>query len=149
VLCSACEKKLQEGKISALDVELSRILYKIGKGEIGFDRAIDTEKFVIILTNKEQVGKIIGKGGDHIKFLSKKLKKPVRVIGTENLERMIYDFVYPAKILSINLVYKPDGSTKYRVEIDKKDKKKLRMKTDEIKDVISSISESEVEISLE
>ena len=110
VLCSACEAKLQEGKISPLDVELSKVLYKIGKGEIGFEKAIETEKFVVILTHSDQVGKIIGKHGENIKFLSKKFKKPVRVIGTENLERMIYDFVYPAKILGINLVYKPDGN---------------------------------------
>lgn len=146
VLCSACEENLQTGKISALDVEVSKILYKLGKGDLGFEKAIDTDKFIVILTKKNQVGKIIGKGGDHIKFLSRELKKPVRVIGAENFERMIYDFIFPAKILGVNLVYKQDGSTKYRVKIDKKDKSKLRIDINKIKEILSSISNSEVEI---
>ncbi len=149
VLCNSCEKKLEEGKISGVDVELSKLLYQLGKGEIGFERAIDTKNFLIVLAEKGQVGKIIGKSGKNIKFLSKKFKKPVRVIGTESLRKMIYDFVYPAKILGIGLVYKEDGSTNYKVTIDKADKKKLRMKLGEIKEVVSSISDSEIDITLE
>ncbi|MEM2918357.1 MAG: KH domain-containing protein [Candidatus Altiarchaeota archaeon] len=148
VLCSACEAKLQNGTISALDVELSRILYKIGE-DIEFERAIETENFVIILTKTEYVGKTIGKGGENIKILSKKLKKPVRVIGSENLEKMIYDFVFPAKILGISLIYKADGSKKYKVRIAKNDKKKLRMSVSEIHNIIASITKTDVEIVFE
>ena len=149
VLCNACEAKLQEGKISGLDVELAKILYKIGEGGLGFERGIDTKNFIIILAKKDQVGKIIGKGGKNIKLLSKKFKKPVRVIGTDSLQKMVYDFVYPAKILGIGLVYEEDGSTRYKVTIDKRDKNKLRMNIGEIKEIISSISDSEIAISLE
>lgn len=148
VLCTACEAKLQNGTISVLDVELSRILYKIDE-DIEFERAIETENFVIILTKTEYVGKIIGKGGENIKTLSKKLKKPVRVIGSENLEKMIYDFVFPAKILGINLIYKTDGSKKYKVRIAKNDKKKLRMSVSEIHDIIASITKSDADIVFE
>ena len=49
VLCSGCEEKLRKGEITKLEVELSKFLYKIGEGEIGFEKAIDTENFIIIL----------------------------------------------------------------------------------------------------
>ncbi len=149
VLCNVCEKKLNEHKISELDVELSKLLHTIGKGEIGFDRAIDTNKFIIILTKKENIGKIIGKSGDNIRQLSKDLGKPVRVISTGDLQETIYDFVAPARILSINTVYKPDGSTVQRVRINKKDKKKLRMSLKEIEKLIASLTDDKVEISFE
>jgi transcription antitermination factor NusA-like protein len=149
VLCSVCEERLKEGKITELDVELSKILYKMGEEEIGFDRAIDTKNFIIILTQKENIGKIIGKGGDHIRQLSKDLGKPVRVISSGNLQETIHDFVAPAHMISVNVVYKPDGSCVQRVKISANDKKKLRMTVEEIERLIASLTESHVEISFE
>lgn len=149
VLCNVCEEKLRAGKITPLDVELSKILYKLGNGEIGFESAIDTKNFIIVLTEKENIGKIIGKSGDNIRQLSKELGKQVRVIGTGNLQQTIYDFVAPAKIISINVVYKPDGTVVQRVRINKKDKKKLRMSTKEIEKIISSLTQNPVEILFE
>ncbi|HDH41168.1 MAG TPA: transcription elongation factor NusA [Candidatus Altiarchaeales archaeon] len=149
VLCTACEEKLKAGKISELDVELSKILYKLGKGEIGFDRAIDTKKFIIVLTQKENIGKIIGKGGDNIRQLSRDLGKQLRVISTGDLQETIYDFVAPARILAINTVYKPDGTMVQRVRISKKDRRKLRMSLREMEKLIASLTNNKVEISLE
>ncbi|HIE34032.1 MAG TPA: transcription elongation factor NusA [Candidatus Altiarchaeales archaeon] len=149
VLCSACESKLEEGKISELDVELSKILFKLGDGEIGFERAIDTKNFIVILTKKENVGKIIGKSGDNIRQLSRNFGKQIRVIGTGDLNEMIYDFIAPARIISVNTVYKPNGTTLQRVRINKKDRKKLRMSIKEIEKLISSLTNSNVEISFE
>jgi len=126
VLCSKCEIKLKEGKISKLDIELSKLIYSLGNGEIGFERAIDAVNFIIILTKKENIGKIIGKGGDNIRHLSNTLGKQIRVIGTGNLDEIIYDFVAPARIIGINTVYKPEGVVVRRVKINKKDRKKLR-----------------------
>lgn len=149
VLCNVCEEKLRDGKISELDVELSKILYEKGDGELGFDRAIDTKKFIIILTKKENIGKIIGKSGDNIRQLSKELGKQVRVISTGDLQQTIYDFVAPARILAINTVYRPDGTTLQRVKINKKDKKRLRMNVKEIEKLITSLFNDKVEISFE
>ncbi|RLI86956.1 MAG: transcription elongation factor NusA [Candidatus Altiarchaeales archaeon] len=149
VLCSVCETKLQRGQISELDVEVSKALYGIGVEGIGFERAIDTKNFVIILTKKEDIGKIIGKNGDNLRLLSRKLGKKVRVIGTENMRDTIYDFVAPAQITAINTVYMPDGNIIRRIKINKKDKKKLRMDIKEIERLISSLSNDRVEISFE
>ena len=149
VLCSACESKLQKGKISELDVELSKILYELGGEEIGFDRAIDAENFVVIITQKKDIGKIIGKSGANIRMLSNKLGKQVRVISRGDLKDTIYDFVAPARIIGINTVFKADGSTIQRVRINKKDKGKLRMSIDEIRKIISSLSDDEIEIAFE
>ncbi|RLI94349.1 MAG: transcription elongation factor NusA [Candidatus Altiarchaeales archaeon] len=149
VLCSKCESKLNKGKISELDIKISKLLYKIGEGEIGFERAIDTKNFIIILTQKENIGKIIGKGGDNIRHLSNTFGKQIRVIGTGNLEDIIYDFVAPARINSINTVYKTDGTIIKRVKINKKDKKRLRMGVEEIENLIKSLTDESVEITFE
>ncbi|RLI91353.1 MAG: transcription elongation factor NusA [Candidatus Altiarchaeales archaeon] len=149
VLCSGCEEKLRKGEITKLEVELSKFLYKIGEGEIGFEKAIDTENFIIILTSKENIGKIIGKGGENIKQISKKFKKQVRVIGMGSLEEMIYDFVAPARIIGISTIYKRDGTVIRRVKIKKEDKKKLRMEVAEIEELVSSLLNDKVEVIFE
>lgn len=149
VLCSTCEEKLDEGEITDLDIELSKQLYELGEGEIGFEKAIDTENFILILTEKENVGKIIGKGGDNIRQLSNQLGKQIRVISTGDLEDTIYDFVAPARIKSINTVYRPDGSTSKRVRIDSRDEYKLRMSLDKIQELLQSLSDEEVDIVLD
>jgi transcription antitermination factor NusA-like protein len=149
ILCTACESRLEKGQISETDVELAKILYEVGLEDVGFERAIDTGDFIIILTKKESIGKIIGKGGDNIRMLSKRLGKKVRAIGTENLQSTIYDFVAPAQITSINKVYMPDGTTLRRIKINRNDKKKLRMDLKEIERLISSLSPDRIEMSFD
>ncbi len=148
VLCSACESKLQQGRISETDVELSRLLHELGQ-DIGFDHAIDTEKAIIVITAKDQIGRFIGKGGDNIRILSNKLGKQLRVIGRGSLEETIYDFVAPVRVLGITRVYRPDGSAIRRVKIRDKDKKMLRMNPEEMERLIKSLTDDEIEILFE
>lgn len=149
VLCNACEAKLQNEEISELDVELSKILHELGVEGIGFERAIDTTDFIIVLTKKEDIGKIIGRSGDNIRLISKKLGKKVRVVGTENIGDAIHDFVTPAKVIAVNTAYLPDGEIIKRIKIDKRDKKKLRMNVREIERLLSSLTPEKIEISFE
>ncbi|ODS37003.1 hypothetical protein BEH94_08115 [Candidatus Altiarchaeales archaeon WOR_SM1_SCG] len=149
VLCGACETKLDKGELTPLDVELSGILYNLGSGEIGFEKAIDTGDNVIIITQKEAVGKVIGKGGKNLKTLSKKLGKKVQVIGTGKLAELIDDFMAPTRIIGVNTVYKPDGSTIQKVRISKMEKDKLNIEVGTMQNLIHSLTGDNVEIMFE
>lgn len=149
LLCGACEKKLDSGSISELDVELSKILYELDHTDVGFARAIDTKNSIIILTDRDSIGKLIGRDGANIKAISKRLGKPVRVISTGSFNEMVYDLVAPAKVNGISKVHRPDGSTIKRIRIKKNDVQKLRMAPDDLQRVISSLSEKPSEIIFE
>lgn len=149
VLCNACEEKLQKEKISELDVEFSRALYGLGKDDVGFERAIDSKNCIIVVTRKEHVGRMIGRGGENIRTLSDKLGKQLKIIGKGDLEATINDLVAPARMIGINTVYKKDGSTFKRVRIKCKDRKKLRMSLKEIEKVIASLTDDTIELSFE
>jgi len=149
VLCGACETKLEKGEITSLDVELSGILYKLGEGEIGFEKAIDTGDNIIIITEKEAVGKVIGKSGNNIKKLSKQLCKKVQVIGTGKLGELIDDFMAPTRVLGVNTVFKPDGSTVQKVRISKMEKDKLNIEVETMQNLIRSLTGDNVEIIFE
>ena len=73
------------------------------------EKVSETTIFYELEVARSDIGKIIGKGGDNIRHLSNTLGKQIRVIGAGNLEEIIYDFVAPARINSINMVYKTDG----------------------------------------
>jgi len=53
VLCSACEAKLARGQISETDVEVAKIFYESGMEGTGFERAIDTGEYIIILSKRK------------------------------------------------------------------------------------------------
>jgi transcription antitermination factor NusA-like protein len=149
LLCSACERKLEEGKISEYDVELSRMLYSSLGIEAEFIKVIETSDNLVVLTQRENVGKIIGKGGSTIKEVSTKFGKQIRVVGVGEFKEMVYDFISPAKVLGFNTVYVPDGSTKYRVRVDRRDEKKLRIPLRDLEKMIDSITGNKVELVLE
>lgn len=145
VLCNSCETKLKNNEISDLDVKISKIIYRLGK-DIGFKRAIDTDDFVIILTNKRDIGKIFGVGGENIKVLESELGKPIRVVSAESTEELVYSFVSPANIISVSRLFKTDGSVVKRVTINKKDMNKLRMDISDIKKIVSTLTNEKIEI---
>jgi len=149
ILCNVCEQKLAEGKVTPLDVELSKILYEFGEGEIEFTKAIETSDNIIILAPKESLGKIIGRSGATIRVISRKLGKQVRVVGSGELKEMIHDLTSPARVLGINKVFMPDGSVFQRIRIALKDKAKLRLNPEDIETLISSLSIDSVEIVFE
>jgi len=149
MLCTACEKKLQEGKITKLEVDLVQALYKLTKGEVGFERAIELEDAVIIFAKKDDIGKIIGKKGAHIRELSKKTGKNVRVVGTDNARDAILDFIAPARVKDIRRVFLPDGSELSRVTIDKSDEQKLRLTPGEMQRIITALTNTKSEIRFE
>ena len=149
MLCNACERKLEEGKISEYDVELSRMLYSSLGVEAEFIKVVETSDNLVVLTKREDVGKIIGKGGSTIKEISAKLGKQIRVVGVGELKEMVYDFVSPAKITEFNTVYVPDGPVKYRVRIDRRDEKKLRIPLRDLERMIDSVTGNKVELVLE
>lgn len=149
ILCNVCEEKLAQEKISVLDVELSKILFELGEGDISFSKAIETQDAIVVVAPKESIGKIIGRSGANIRVISKKLGKPVRVVGSGELKDMIYDFASPARVIGVNKVFRPDGSTIQRVRIPRKDKPKLRLGVEDMEKIISSLSEDQVEILFE
>lgn len=149
VLCSACEKKLQENRITKLEVELSQMLYTLTGGEARLEGAIELGDMVIALVKKEDIGRAIGKNGVNIRKMSQKTRKQVRVVGTGDIREAIHDFIAPARVKGINRVYRPDQLELQRVRIDARDKDRLRMKTEDIRKILETLASAPVELVFE
>lgn len=133
------------GEITELDVELAGVLTEFG-GDLGFIRTIDDGEHVIILAERSEIGKLIGRAGANIQKISRRLKRPVRVIGSGDVGDMIHDIAAPAKVAGVGVVHRPDGGTTTRVKISTREKDKLRLPPEAIEKLLSSLSGSKVEI---
>ena len=141
ILCQGCEKKLKSGEITQIELDIAKILYKLGDGKIGFKRTIDMGDVVIIITDKDQVGKLIGKGGKIVRTISKEIGKKVRVVGEESdLKSVAKDLIAPARISGINIVYGKDGKEKYKIRVMKEDARRIPGKIEQLNLIIKMLT---------
>lgn len=149
ILCNSCNTKLSKGEISELDVKLSQYIYEIGQGSFGFKKAIDTEKFIILLTEKKDVGKIYGEGGENLRNLEEKVGKNIKPMPAGDYMETIYNLIQPATIIGISKIYKQDGTVIRKVTLNKKDEKNLRIDVSTIKEIVSKLYNESIEIAFE
>ncbi len=146
VLCASCETKLKNEEISEMDVKIAEMMYDFGKGEFGFEKAVDVGDFVVVLTRKEDIGKIIGPGGENLRKIEESIGKLIKVMGASSAEEMIYTLISPANIVSTSKLYRADGSIMRKITINKNDADKLKMDIYSIKKIVSNLLHADVEI---
>ncbi|MBM4241286.1 MAG: transcription elongation factor NusA [Euryarchaeota archaeon] len=150
ILCQGCERKIKTGEITQLDLDIAKLLYKIGDGKIGFKKTIEIGDVVIIITDHDQVGKLIGKSGKIVRAISKKIKKKVRVVGEDSdLRSVAGDILAPARISGINIVYGKDGQEKYKIRVMREDSRKLPARLDVLNNIIKTLTNEETTIVLD
>ncbi len=144
MLCQGCENKLKSGEISQIDLDIAKLLYKVGEGKIGFKKTIEIGDVVIIVTEKDQVGKLIGKGGKIVRAITKKIGKKVRVVGeNSDLKSVSTDILAPARISGINIVYGKDGKEKYKIRVMREDARRIPAKLSVLNDIIQKLTNEE------
>jgi len=139
-LCSDCQGKLSAGAISTLDVEVSRLLYKINEQHnlslASFTHALDLGDQVLVFTDTEP-GVLIGRGGKVVSALSAALGKRVRIIAESgDARRSLEDLISPVKVAGINEAYR-GGETRIRIRIAKGDEGNLRMDVRKLEPLVS------------
>lgn len=116
ILCAGCARKLENGSISKIDVELSRALHKIDSG-LDFVQSLQEEGKVFVIVDSKHAARFIGPGGRNIKKLSEALGKQVKLLEkSEGSEKHVIEKLIGAPVLGINRVYAGGESFKVRVE---------------------------------
>lgn len=141
ILCQGCENKLKSGEISQVDLDIAKVLFKMGDGKLGFKKTIEVGDIVIIITDKDQVGKLIGKNGKIVRELSRTVSKKIRVVGQDSdLKEVSTDILAPARVSGINIVYGTDGEEKYKIRVMQEDSRKLPGRLDVLNEIIELLT---------
>ncbi|MFH0817092.1 MAG: KH domain-containing protein [Candidatus Micrarchaeota archaeon] len=152
VLCSGCEHKLKEGKITEADVATSSILVELKEkfklDTAGFTKAVDLGRVILIFTEGE-VGVLIGRDGKVVSELSHRLGKKVRIAEHgADVKKTISDVVMPARLIGINTVYS-GGGTAFKVRLFRSEMRDLPVDIDTLEKAMKSILSSRVIIQFE
>ena len=141
MLCQGCENKLKSGEITQMDLDIAKLLYKLGEGKIGFKKTIEIGDTVIIVTDKEQVGKLIGKSGKIVREISRSIEKKVRVVGEDSdLRSVARDILAPARLSGINIVYGKEGQKKYKIRVMAEDYRRIPGRLDVLNSIIKELT---------
>ncbi len=145
ILCPECEGKLSAGAINEFDVEVSRTLYELFGDSACFTRAFDTADHVIVLTEQDEVGNLIGREGVNARTIMERVGKPVKVVSESEFDETVKAFIAPARVKSINTVHRPGGES-IRVRVEAGDRRRLRMNVEDLRALVSGLTDSQVEL---
>lgn len=144
LLCKTCDEKLKRGEITELDIEIAKwFLDNEGKypqlRDCTFYKAVQKGDLLVVLIeckNKglatlwRKIGKALGdEKGVNVRIIEK----------TSSLRNLLSQLLFPAKVVSLNTIWLPDGSCESTVKIAPEDLKKLPSDVKALEEVIREL----------
>ncbi|MEA1904512.1 MAG: hypothetical protein U9M97_01340 [Candidatus Hadarchaeota archaeon] len=153
-MCQDCKRKLEEGKISQLDVEASRVLYGLtqkhhGLGEISFKHALKEGGLTVLVMGQGEISPAIGREGRLAQEISKHLKTKIRVVEENaNVRELAREILMPARVKGINVLFKRDGE-EHRVRVTRADLMLLPASIDVLQILLTKITDKKIKLVFE
>lgn len=147
-LCKECKQKLQEGEINELDIELSKILYKLNQkniisDEVGLVKTKKLEEDLVLALVEGDPSTLIGKGGRIIRMISDQLGKKVRVVKKGSVIQIANDLITPARAWGINKLYRENGETENYITVPREDRNQINMDLEKAEKALNRLAEGE------
>ena len=150
-LCRKCKQLYREGKISDIDIEISKIIIDASKSSkdlkgISFYSSYELSDVVMIITRKQDVALL--SSPEIVDKIKQNTQKEVRFLEkTNNLKKLVESLLDPVPIVNVTTLYLPPFSDKeYKIEIEKKFKGKLPIPEEIIVQTITSVLDTEAYI---
>lgn len=154
ILCQGCENKLKEGRISELDIKISRTLFEIaqkrrGLEKINFKHAISTSGLIVLMVGMGEIRFAVGRGGKVVRELENQLRAKIRLIeeGAQT-RKLAQDILTPAKVLGVNVLYS-EGKEEHRVRVPRPHLKRLPANVKEIQTLLTKLTNKNITVVFE
>jgi transcription antitermination factor NusA-like protein len=153
MLCSGCQARLDSGKISQKDVDVSRYLYGLTERmrsirDIKVIRAIDCGTLLII-TGVGDAAKLVGRNGVIVKQIAKEFKKSIRILEeAPDFRDFIEELISPASISGINTLFRENQEV-YRIRVPAAQRNQVLITSEGFSQVMSNFFNRKVEIVFE
>ena len=150
-LCRKCKQLYREGKISDIDIEISKIIIDASKSSkdlkgISFYSSYELSDVVMIITRKQDIALL--SSPEIVDKIKQNTQKEVRFLEkTNNPKKLVESLLDPVPIVNVTTLYLPPFSDKeYKIEIEKKFKGKLPIPEEIIVQTITSVLDTEAYI---
>lgn len=154
ILCQGCESRVKDGKISELDVKISRTLFELaqkhrGLEKINFKHAIDAGNLIALVVRRGEIRFAVGRGGKVVRALERRFQAKIRIVeeGTET-RKLAQDLLTPAKLLGVNVLY-AGGKKEYRVRVPHSHLKRLPASINGIQIVLAKLTNKNIKLAFE
>lgn len=155
MLCEGCKRKLEEGKISQLDVEISRALYELAQehrklDKIGLRRALREGGLTVLVVRRGGQSLIAEREGELARILERQLKTKIRVTETDaDVHETAQNILAPVKVQGVNVLFKKGGEEEHRVRIGRSDLMLLPASVDALQALLTKITDKNIKLVLE
>jgi len=148
-LCGNCEKKLRDGTLSRLDVDLSKYLYeKHPDLDLEYVSSF-AARDAIVLFFKGEIGAIVGRGGKNAMELSKKFGKRVKIINLNtDIKKVISDIIYPVTLMGVNTVFTQKGEVS-KIRLAKREMMSIPFDISSLEKILFNLMQKRIRISFE
>jgi len=152
-LCQKCGKKLKEGKISELDVEVSRALYELAREYrelegIELERALRERGLTALVVRGST--RIADEKDEIIRKLGERLNTRVRLAESgEEIRKLAQDILAPARVNGVNILFKKGGGEEYRVRVKRTDLMLLPSGIDTLQKIMGEVTSKDIKFVFE
>jgi len=150
-LCRKCKQLYREGKISDIDIDISRIITDASQSNkdlkgISFYSSYELSDVVMIITRKQDVA--ILSSPEILNKIKQNTQKEIRFLEkTNNPKKLVESLLDPVPIVNVTTLYLPPFSDKeYKIEIDKKFKDKLPIPEEIVVQTVTSVLDTQAYI---
>jgi transcription antitermination factor NusA-like protein len=152
LICGNCQKKIEEGEVTDVDVKVARALVKIEDEdpnikEATFKQALEPDGVIVILVGKGDLRRLIGPGRRVLRKLESELQMKVRIVEeSRNPQNVLRDLIRPVRILGVNTIWLPDNSFERKVRISERDRDNIPLTLKQLETAIQEISGERIRI---
>ena len=147
-LCRKCKQLYREGKINDFDIELSKLLLELSKGnknlkDVAFYSSVELEDVILLITRKQDVELLSStQVTDKIHEIT---YKEIRFLErTKDPKKLVESLLHPIPVINVSTLYLPPFSEKeYKIEISKKYKGELPIPEEVIVQTVTSVLDTE------
>jgi hypothetical protein len=141
MLCGNCEARLRHGEIAAADVEASKVVARLSEkmqelGKVTLRRAFEANGSYVLEFEQSDIASLRANPSIQAE-LGAALSGRVWLVGAgSNDRKFLEDVLFPARVLTVNTVWLPDGGKKTKVIVPAKRSERRIGDFDKLRDAV-------------
>ena len=154
ILCQKCQEKIRTGDISETYMRVAKILIKLEEKyssiqKIVLNNVYNVDNIIALAVGNGDGSRLLALRGQILRDISKSIGKRIRILEESgDVRKFLEELFMPTKILAINTIWIPDGSTETRVVISGR-QRRLFMNKDVLKELAEKIRGMTLRITFE